>query len=84
MRTWADLYTNRQLTALTTFSDWFVKRASESLADSGDPDYADAVATYLALASSRSWPILTVHARRLVGAVEKEQVRTSSPAKPYL
>jgi putative DNA methylase len=53
MRTWADLFTNRQLTALTTFSD-LVKEARERIiADGGERVYADAIATYLAFAVDR-------------------------------
>ena len=46
--TWADLFTNRQLTALTTFSDLVAKAHARVFADSGQQEYADAVATYLA------------------------------------
>ena len=53
MRTWADLFTNRQLTALTTFSDLVREARVRAIADGGRPDYADAVATYLALVVSR-------------------------------
>ncbi len=53
MTTWADLFTNRQLTALTTFSDLVTEARTHVLADCGDPGYADAVATYLALGVSR-------------------------------
>ena len=50
---WADLFTNRQLTALTTFSD-LVREAREQRISRWrrDADYADAVATYLALRQS--------------------------------
>ncbi len=44
----ADLFTNRQLTALTTFSDLVMEAQEKVIADGGEPDYADAVATYLA------------------------------------
>lgn len=70
MTTFADLFTPRQLVALTTFSDLVIEVRQRVLADaraSGLPDdgvgieaggsgasaYADAVATYLGLASSR-------------------------------
>ena len=53
MRTWADLFTNRQLTALITFSDLVREARDASIADGAEPDYADAVATYLAFAVSR-------------------------------
>ncbi|GAB2528081.1 hypothetical protein GCM10027064_26040 [Microbacterium petrolearium] len=67
--TFASLFTNRQLTALTTFSDLVVEARERVLADAqaaGVPDglrleaggigaaaYADAVATYLGLAADR-------------------------------
>jgi len=57
---WSDLFTNRQLTALTTFSDLVTEARTQILADAeasgrGDaPAYADAVATYLAFAVSRA------------------------------
>jgi len=45
----ADLFTNRQLTALCTFSDLVAEARQKALADSGgDMAYADALATYLA------------------------------------
>jgi putative DNA methylase len=44
----ADLFTNRQLTALCTFSDLVAEARGQVLVDShGDIGYADAVATYL-------------------------------------
>ena len=50
-----DLFTNRQLTALCTFSDLVVVATERVLNDSGgDQNYADAVATYLAFAFDRS------------------------------
>jgi putative DNA methylase len=54
MRTWADLFTSRQLTALTTFTDLVKEARARVLADSGDLAYAGAVATYLAFAVSRA------------------------------
>jgi putative DNA methylase len=53
MRTWADLFTNRQLTALTTFADLAQEARAHATADGADASYADAVATYLALIVSR-------------------------------
>jgi putative DNA methylase len=53
MRTWADLFTNRQLAALTTFSDLSKEARSRAIKDGADPAYADAIATYLALTTSR-------------------------------
>lgn len=57
---WADLFTSRQLTALTTFSDLVSEARTQILTDAeacGRVDahaYADAVATYLAFAVSRA------------------------------
>jgi len=69
MPTWADAFTNRQLTTLTTLSDLVVETREKVLQDalsaglpndialedggSGAEAYADAVATYLALGVSR-------------------------------
>jgi putative DNA methylase len=53
MRTWADLFTNRQLTALTTISDLSIEAHARAVKDGADPAYADAIATYLALTTSR-------------------------------
>ncbi len=49
----ADLFTNRQLTALVTFSDLVAEARQRVIEDGGTPEYADAVATYLALGISR-------------------------------
>jgi putative DNA methylase len=50
----ADLFTNRQLTALSTFSDLVDEARNRVLADSPrDERYADAIATYLAFAVDR-------------------------------
>ena len=54
MRTWADLFTNRQLTALITLSDLVQEAHNRALADGAEFAYADAIATYLALATSRT------------------------------
>lgn len=53
MRTWADLFTNRQLTTLTEFSDLVREGRDRIIRDGENSRYADAVATYLALAMSR-------------------------------
>ena len=50
---WHQLFTKRQLTALTTFSDLQTEIRSQILQDGGNDDYADAVCTYLALAVGR-------------------------------
>lgn len=49
----SDLFTSRQLVALTTFSDLVVAAHDRVLADGGTKDYAKAVATYLGFAVSR-------------------------------
>jgi putative DNA methylase len=54
MRTWADLFTNRQLTALTALTDLVTKARHQVMADSGESTSADALACYLALATSRT------------------------------
>ena len=53
MRTYADLFTNRQLTALTTLSDLVLKARNRIVADGASSEYGIAVSTYLALAVSR-------------------------------
>ncbi len=53
MNTWADLFTNRQLTALMTFSDLIREAHGQIMAASGDKLYADSVSTYLAFAISK-------------------------------
>ena len=49
----ADLFTNRQLTALCTFSDLVGEARERVIEETGGPGYADTVATYLALGVSR-------------------------------
>ena len=53
MKTYADLFTNRQLTALTSLSDLIIEAQSRATSDSGSIEYGNAIATYLALAVSR-------------------------------
>ncbi|AXY51428.1 MULTISPECIES: DUF1156 domain-containing protein [Rhodococcus] len=53
MTTWADLFTNRQLTVLTVLSDLVSEARKKTLHDGGSERYADAVATYLAFALSK-------------------------------
>ncbi|KZB87468.1 hypothetical protein AVL48_22795 [Amycolatopsis regifaucium] len=48
-----DLFTNRQLVALTTFSDLVSDARVRVLADGGTEAYADAIATYLGMGVSR-------------------------------
>lgn len=53
LTTWGHLFTPRQLVALTTFSDLVGEAREQVLADGGDTEYADAIATYVALAVDR-------------------------------
>ena len=53
MRAWVDLFTNRQLTALTVFSNLVEEVRSMVSGTEAAEGYADAVSTYLALAVSR-------------------------------
>ena len=48
LTTFADLFTNRQLTALTTFSDLIPEIQSQVVADDGSKEYSEAIAVYLA------------------------------------
>ena len=50
----ADLFTNRQLVALTTFSDLVGEARERVVGDGGTDAYADAVATYLGIGISRA------------------------------
>ena len=50
---WHQLFTERQLAALSTFSDLHTVVRSQITQDGGNDDYADAVCTYLALAVGR-------------------------------
>ena len=53
MRTWADLFTNRQLTALATFSDVAIEVYQKIVDDSNNASYAGAITTYLAMTVDR-------------------------------
>lgn len=53
LKTWADLFTNRQLTALVTFTDLVTEIRARISEDGGEPAYANAIGTYLALGLSR-------------------------------
>nr|WP_223111059.1 DUF1156 domain-containing protein [Aeromicrobium senzhongii] len=54
MTQWADLYTSRQLTSLGVFCDLVPEARKRVLEDSGDPEYADAVATLLSFGVSKA------------------------------
>lgn len=53
MKTWSALFTNRQLTALATFSDLVHATHNKIMEDADEIGYADAVVTYLAFAVDR-------------------------------
>lgn len=53
MRRYGDLFTNRQLMAMTIFTDLVHTAQKRVMDDSAEPGYADAVATYLAFAVDR-------------------------------
>jgi putative DNA methylase len=54
MRIWSDLFSSRQLSTLTTFSDLILDTRQRIIGDDGGVEYADAIGTYLALATSRT------------------------------
>lgn len=49
-----DLFTPRQLTVLTAFSDLVAEVRKRAIADGATPDHADAIATYLGMTLSRT------------------------------
>lgn len=53
MPRWSDAFTNRQLVALSSFGDLVVLARNRVIQDGGTVEYADAVGTYLGLATSR-------------------------------
>jgi adenine-specific DNA methylase len=53
MTRWGDLFNARQQLALVTFADLVRRAHAEMLAQGADPDFAKAVATYLALVVSK-------------------------------
>ena len=54
MTSFKALFTDRQLVALTTFSDLVLEARAKAAADGALPEYADAIATYLGLVVSRA------------------------------
>jgi len=54
MTTFGDLFTARQLVALTSFSDLVAEARAQTITDGASEEYANAVATYLGLAVSRT------------------------------
>jgi putative DNA methylase len=49
----SDLFTKRQLTTLSTYSDLVAEACEVAIADGAQPEYANALATYLAFGLSR-------------------------------
>jgi len=54
LKSFSDLFTNRQLVTLTTFSDLVGEAREKVVADGGSANYADVVATYLGLTVNKS------------------------------
>ena len=50
---WYQLFTERQLTALTTFSDLLAEVGEQAIKDGANEEYVNAICTYLALAIGR-------------------------------
>ncbi|MBE0656247.1 MAG: DUF1156 domain-containing protein [Bryobacteraceae bacterium] len=50
----ADLFTRRQLTLLTTLADLVGEARNQAIADGATPEYADAIAVYMAIAVSKT------------------------------
>jgi putative DNA methylase len=69
---WHELFTNRQLTALTTFSDLVVEAQGQVQRDGGSAEYAQAVGVYLGFGVSRMTDINNALCR---WEVTKTQVR---------
>ncbi len=61
------LFTNRQLAALTTFSDLVSEAREKLLEDSAEQSYTDAVTTYLGLCASKAAVFYTTLARWRAG-----------------
>ncbi len=53
MEKWSDLFTDRQLLALTTFSDLIHDVSSKVIQDGGSKEYANAISVYLTFAVDR-------------------------------
>jgi putative DNA methylase len=89
----ADLFTNRQLVALCTFSDLVSEARNRVVADSrGDTSYADAVATYLAFVMDKitdtnstlcSWQIDPPRLRATFGRQALPMVWDFAEANPF-
>ncbi|GHS93860.1 hypothetical protein AGMMS50276_05270 [Synergistales bacterium] len=69
---WHELFTNRQLTALTTFSDLVTEAQAQVERDGGSKEYAQAVGVYLTFGVSRNTDINNALCR---WEITKTQVR---------
>jgi len=75
MRTFADLFTSRQLVALTTFSDLVGEARKRVLADSAsDEAYANAAATYLGLGVSK---VIDYNSSLVMWSPSRDQAKTT-------
>jgi adenine-specific DNA methylase len=77
MPRWCDLFNPRQLLSLCTFGKWVREAYRQVLRESGDAEFAKAVATYLALAvdfmanlpvCASSWDNARTGAKQLFGS----------------
>jgi putative DNA methylase len=87
VRTQADLYTNRQLHALTAFADAVAAVAAWVKADGGDQEYAEAIATALGLCVGKLAQTNSTQARWYVGGdngTPRVQAAFSRHALPML
>lgn len=89
---WHKLFTNRQLTALMTFSDLISEIQSQVIDDGGSKDYADALAVYLAflvdklvdrISSACSWDASRDGIRNTFGRQAIPMVWSFAEANPF-
>jgi putative DNA methylase len=92
MNEWYKLFTNRQLTALTTFSDLVAEAQAQVERDGGSREYAQAVAVYLAFAVDKladnnssvvSWNITRDGLRNTFGRQAIPMVWDFAEANPF-
>lgn len=81
MPTWGDAFTNRQLTALTTFSDLVAEAQSQVEKDGGSIEYAQAVGVYLAFTVDKEADISSSIASWIntIGAIRNTFARQAIP-----
>jgi len=79
---WQELFTERQLMGLTTFSDLIPLIGDSVIQDGGDKEYAKAVQTYLALAIGRitnscsSFSVWESTSNKVAGTFSRQAVQT--------